>query len=180
MGNSLQDQLLKAGLVDEQQVKQARSSKRKKGKQSGGKVRPGEEERRRARKAAVEKTRRDAELNRQRQEEARRKAEANELRQLIHTNRIPRGEGDVAYSFLDGDSVKRVYVTADQQHKLASGSLAVVRQDTGYELVLPDVAERVRAREASLLVVLNKPGSGGDGERDGDYAEYKVPDDLLW
>jgi uncharacterized protein YaiL (DUF2058 family) len=171
--------LLKAGLVDEQRVKQARSSKRKKGKQVGGKTRPGEEDRRRAQQAAAEKARRDAELNRQRQEEARRKAEANELRQLIHSNRIPRGEGDVAYSFLDGGSIKRIYVTAEQQGKLAKGTLAVVRQDTGYELLIPEIAERVRARDESLIVVLNQPGGGGV-DQDDEYADYKVPDDLMW
>ena len=180
MGNSLQDQLLKAGLVDEQQVKQARSSKRKKGKKAGGKVGSEDENRRRLREAAAEKARRDSELNRKHREEARRKAEANELRQLIHTNRIPRAEGELAYSFLDGDSVKRIYVTADQQRKLAGGQLALVRQDTGYELLLPDVAERVRERNEQLIVVLNKPGDDEDGEGNGDYADYKVPDDLMW
>jgi len=178
VGNSLQDQLLKTGLVDEQWAKQARSSKRKKGKQAGGKNRPGEDDRRRVRQAAAEKARRDAELNRQREEEARRKAEGNELRQLIHSNRIPRGEGDVAYSFLDGGSIKRIYVTAEQQAKLAKGNLAVVRQDTGYELLAIDVADRVSARNEGLVVVLNKP----DGARDEDegYEDYKVPDDLMW
>lgn len=178
MGNSLQDQLLKAGLVDEQRVKQARSSKRKKGKQTGGKVRPGDEDRRRTQEAAAEKARRDSELNRQHREEAQRKAEANELRQLIHTNRIPRSDGDVAFSFLHGNSIKRLYVTADQQRKLAKGNLAVVCQDTGYELLLPDVAERVRTRDERLVVVLNKPGNDGDG--DDEYSDYKVPDDLMW
>jgi uncharacterized protein YaiL (DUF2058 family) len=178
VGNSLQDQLLKAGLVNEQQVKQARSSKRKKGKGRSGKGMPGDEERRRMQQAAAEKARRDRELNRQRQEEAKRKAEANELRQLIHTHRIPRGEGDVAYSFLDGGNIKRIYVTADQQRRLANGNLAIVRQDTGYELVLPEIAERVRNRDARLIVVLNKPGE--DGAQDDAYADYKVPDDLLW
>jgi len=170
--------LLKAGLVDEQQVKQARSTKRKKGKQAGGKSRPGDEDRRRAQQAAAEKARRDSDLNRRRQEEARRRAEENELRQLIHSNRIPRGEGDVAYSFRDGGSIKRIYVTAEHQGKLAKGNLAVVRQDTGYELVLPEIADRVRARDESLIVVLNKPG--GDGNDDDEYADFKVPDDLMW
>jgi uncharacterized protein YaiL (DUF2058 family) len=177
VGRSLQDQLLKAGLVDEQQLKQARSSKRKKAKQGGGKSKTEEDDRRRAQQAAVEKARRDRELNLQHQEEAKRKAEANELRQLIHTNRIPRGEGDVAYSFLDGGNVKRIYVTTDQQRKLANGSLAVVRQDTGYELVLAEIAERIRARDASLIVVQNKPEDDDEGDA---YSDYKVPDDLMW
>ena len=178
MGNSLQDQLLKAGLVDKQRVKQVRSSKRKKNKQIGNKGKPDDDGRQRAQQVAAEKARRDRELDRKRQEEAQRKAEANELRQLIHANRIPRGEGDVAYSFLDGDSIKRIYVTGDQQRKLARGSLAIVRQDTGYELVLPETATRIRARDERLLVLLNQPGT--DGAEDEDYADYRVPDDLMW
>lgn len=178
MGNSLRDQLLKAGLVDKQQVKQARSSKRKQSKQSGGKEDPAAEERQRARRAAAEKAQRDRALERRRQEEARRKAEANELRQLIHANRIPRGEGDIAYSFLDGDSIKRIYVTDDQQKRLAQGKLAIVRQDTGFELVSPETAQRIQARDERLVVLLNKPGDQGD--EDDDYADYKIPDDLMW
>jgi uncharacterized protein YaiL (DUF2058 family) len=178
----LQDQLLKAGLVDEQRAKQARSSKRKKNKQAGGRTKQSEEDRRRAQQAAADKAKRDRELNRRHQEEARRKAEANELRQLIHTNRVPRGEGEIAYSFLDGDSLKRIYVTPDQQVKLAGGGLAVVRQDTGYELVSPEIADRIRARDESLVLVHNRPGEdGGEGEGEDDaYADYKVPDDLMW
>jgi len=178
VGNSLQDQLLQVGLVGEQQVKQVRSSKRKQSKQDGGKARADAEGRRRAQQAAVEKARHDSVLNRKRQEEARRKAEANALRQLIHTNRISRGEGDIAYSFLDGGSIKRIYVTADQQSKLAKGNLAIVRQDPGFELVSPVIAERVLARDEHLVALLNTPGD--DGDEDDEYANYKIPDDLMW
>jgi uncharacterized protein YaiL (DUF2058 family) len=178
VGNSLQDQLLKAGLVNEQKLKQARTGKRKKKKQAGGRSAVDEETRQRAREAAAEKARRDRELSRQRDEEARRRAEANELRQLIHTNRVPRGEGEIAYSFRDGDSLKRIFVTGEQQAKLANGGLAVVRQDTGYELVTPGIAERIRARDESLVLVHNRPGE--DVAEDEEYSDYKVPDDLMW
>lgn len=179
MGNSLQDQLLKAGLVNEQKVKQTRSAKRKKKKKHGGVPAASDESYQRAREAASEKARRDRELNAQRQEEIRRRATLNEMRQLIHAHRVPRGGGDVPYSFLDGDSLKRIYVTAEQQGRLASGRLAVVRQDTGYELIPIDVAEKVGILDKGLVVVLNRPGDEG-GAEDDEYAEYKVPDDLTW
>jgi len=178
VGNSLQDQLLKAGLIDTQQAKQVRASKRKHNKQVGGKGQSDAEGRRRAQEAAAEKVRRDRELAQQQQEEARRKAELNELRQLIHAHRIPRGEGDTAYNFLDGGSIKRIYVTAEQQRKLAKGNLAIVRQDTSFGLVLPEIAERIRARDERLVVLLNRLGDNG-GEDD-DYTGHKVPDDLMW
>jgi len=177
VGSSLQDQLLQAGLVDQQQLKQARTFKRRQGKQ-GEQSNPDASARQRAQQAAAEKVRRDGELDRQRQEVAKRKAELDELRQLVHTNRIPRGEGDIAYSFRDGGSIKRLYVTADQRNRLTVGKLAIVRQDTGFELVSPEIAERVRARDPSRILILNKPGD--DSEASGDYADYRIPDDLIW
>ncbi|MGA7981373.1 MAG: DUF2058 domain-containing protein [Chromatiaceae bacterium] len=178
MGNSLQDQLLKAGLVDEQKLKQARTGKRKKHKKSGAVDVSDQEERSRARQAAAQKAARDRELNRQQQEEARRKAEANELRQLIHTNRLPRRDGDVPYSFQDGQALKRIYVTAEQQRGLAHGRLAIVRQDTGYEVIPAPIADRVRARNAALILLHNRAAE--EPSADDDYADYKVPDDLMW
>jgi uncharacterized protein YaiL (DUF2058 family) len=180
VGNSLQDQLLKAGLVDEQKLRQAKTSKRKKNKQK--KASQPDEQAIRARQAAAEKAKRDRELERKRQEAARRKAEDHELRQLIHSHRVLRGEGDVAFNFQDGGTLKRIYVTGDQHGALVVGKLALVRQDESYELLPTEVAERVRARNPDLVLVLNSTGQGGqsEGERDDPYADYKVPDDLMW
>ncbi|EXJ14723.1 DUF2058 domain-containing protein [Imhoffiella purpurea] len=179
MGNSLQDQLLKAGLVDEQKLKQARSSKRKQVKQTGKKgPRPDAEARQAAQRARAEKAERDRELNRQRQEEAAKRAAENEIRQLIHTHRVVRDGGDLAFNFSDGSTLKRIYVNKDQHVKLVSGRLAVVRQDAFYEVVPAEVAERVRARDASLVLVLNQPTQEPDPNDP--YAEFQVPDDLMW
>lgn len=177
MGNSLQEQLLKAGLVSEQKLKETRSDKRKVVKH-GGKRGPDEEARRAAEQARAEKAARDRELNRQRQEEAERRARENELRQLIHTHRVVREGGDLAYNFTDGRTLKRLYVSRDQHVRLVDGRLAVVRQDAFYELVPAEVAERVRARDPGLVLVWNRPTEAPDGEDP--YAAFQVPDDLMW
>ena len=180
MGNSLQDQLLKAGLVNQQQLKQAKSSKRKNQQQRGkGKADPAEQQRRRdAQKAQAQKAERDRELNRQRNEEARRKALENEVRQLIHEHRLVRDGAEIAFNFTDGTALKRLYVTAEQQRGLVSGKLALVRQDTFYELVGAEVADKIRERDAARILVQNAAGDADDA--DDEYAEFKVPDDLMW
>ena len=178
MGNSLQDQLLKAGLVSEQKLKQVRTDKRRKTRQDGGKDQAADEHRVRARQAAAEKAQRDRELNRRREEEARRKAEENELRQLIHAHRLARRDGDVPYNFQDGNSLKRLYVTAEQRSALVAGRIALVRQDAGYEVIPSEVAERILGRRPELVLVLNRPGK--EGPADDEYAEYQIPDDLMW
>ncbi len=176
MANSLQEQLLKAGLVSEQKLKQTKTQKRKNKRQGGDEEALAQE--RRARQARAEKERRDRELNRERDEQARRKAEANALRQLIHDNRVRRERGDLAYNFTDGNALKRLYVNTEQHRGIVDGRLAIVRQDTFYELVTAQTAARVAERDPSLVLVLNRPGGGQ--ETDDEYAEFQVPDDLMW
>ncbi|ESQ16001.1 MAG TPA: DUF2058 domain-containing protein [Chromatiaceae bacterium] len=173
MGNSLQDQLLKAGLVSQQQAKQTRSKKRKNKRASGGDDAASRQE---AAKAAALKRKRDRELNRERDEEAKRKAELVALWQLIRDNRISRDGGDVAYNFSDGKALKRLYVNAEQHAGLVDGTLAIVRQDDFYALVSSQLVERIAAYDPSLILVHNTPGDDADDE----YADFKVPDDLMW
>jgi uncharacterized protein YaiL (DUF2058 family) len=183
VANSLQEQLLKAGLVSQQKAKQTKTEKRKGAKARGQAPDPAAEERRlRAQQAQAEKAHRDRELNRERQDAAQRAALANELRQLIHAHRVTRDRGELAFNFADGKALKRIYVTPEQQQGLADGRLAVVRQDRFFELVPGEVAEKVRTRAPDLVIVHNRrqtdaaPGAEGDDA----YAGYEVPDDLIW
>ena len=180
MGNSLQDQLLKAGLVDEQKLKQARSTKHKKTKQHAGprNAAVDNEARQAAERARREKLERDRELNLRRQEEAALRAAENEIRQLIHVHRVVRDRSDLAFNFTDGTKLKRIYVDKEQHAKLVAGTLAVVRQDAFYEVVPAEIAVRVAARDASLVLVHNKAVEEKDA--DDPYADYQVPDDLIW
>ena len=69
-------------------------------------------------------------------------------------------------------------MSKDQHARLVDGRLAVVRQDAFYELVPADVAGRVRARDPGLVLVWNQPAQAPEGEDP--YAEFQVPDDLMW
>jgi uncharacterized protein YaiL (DUF2058 family) len=176
MGSSLQEQLLKAGLVSEQKVRQARTDKRKQGRQPGGGA--ADEQRAAAQKAQAEKAERDRELNRKREEAARRKALTAEVVEIIRSHRLPRESGDTAYHFIDGKMVRRVYVTAEQQRQLAAGQLAVARLGQRYELLPLEAADKIRARDESFLVPPTPPSAAE--QEDEAYAQYRVPDDLMW
>lgn len=175
MAGSLQDQLVKAGLATEQQARSTKSKKRKQ-KRSGAQP-PDAAQRQQATEAAAEKRKRDQELNRQRDEEAKRKAEQIVLWQLVRDNRIARSAADTPFNFTDGKALKRLYVSAAQHRDLVAGSLAIVRHDDFYELVPAAVAERLASAEPALVLVHNQP-EPEDG--DDEYADFKVPDDLMW
>lgn len=177
MGNSLQDQLLKAGLVSTQQARQTKSKKRKQRRQSSGDAE--EAQRREAlARAQADKAARDRALNHQREQEAQRKAEDNAIRELIHQHRIARSDGDLAYNFADGTALKRLHVNAGQHAALVAGQLAIVRQDTFYELLPAEIAARLAERVPERILVWNQ--TSDTPAQDDDYAEYQVPDDLMW
>lgn len=183
MANSLRDQLLKQGLVDEKKLKQINSSERKKQKQQrhSKDTRP-DEARLLAQQALAEKAERDRELNRQQREMAERKAIAAQIAQLIQLNRIPRDKGEIAFNFVDDKKVKRLHVTADVRDQLSSGLLAIVALNGRYEVVPAAVAEKIRQRDETTIIVCNDRRQPETEQEDTDdpYADYKVPDDLMW
>lgn len=179
MANSFGDQFLKAGLVNKTQLSKAQKSKTKqqnlKQKQ---KIEVVDEAAVAARQAAAEKAARDRELNRQQQQEAERKAVQAQIRQLIELNRLPRDGGEVGYNFQDGTLVKKIFVTQDVHAKLGRGLLAIVRYDAGYEVIPYRVAEKIKLRD-DTCIVSHAETQLQTGEDD-PYADYKVPDDLMW
>ena len=178
---SLQDQLLKAGIVDKKKVKQAKHEKHKAVKQQprgGAQV---DEVKALAQQALAEKAARDREINLQREQEAQRRAIAAQIRQLIELNRISRRGGEVAYQFTDGRKIKKLYVTETLRDQLGRGLIAVVRLGEEYELIPAAVADKIRQRDAAAIVVHNLRGTTGQGpDEDDPYAAYQIPDDLMW
>ena len=179
MSNSFGDQFLKAGLVNKTQLNKARKSKHKQQKlKNKQKIEVVDEAAEAARQAAAEKVARDRELNRRRKEEAGRKAVLAQVRQLIELNRLPRDGGEVGYNFQDGAAIRKIFVTEEIRDKLGRGLLAIVRFDDSYEVIPSVVAEKIMLRDESC-VVSNATTRLESGEEDL-YADYKVPDDLMW
>lgn len=185
MGNSFGDQFLKAGLVDKARLEKAKKSRRKQQKlKQKQKVEVVDDEAtaavEAARKAAAEAAERDRELNRQQKAAAEARAIQAQVRQLVEQNRLTDTEGDVVYNFQDDILIKTLHVTETVRDQLARGRLAIVRFDAGYAMVSAEVAEKIGQRDAACIVSQSdRRPEAGAGEDD-PYADYKVPDDLMW
>lgn len=181
MRNALQEQLLRAGLTNESAVKTVNKTKQKEKKQQGKKapVEPNAEALA-AQQAREEKARKDQELNRQRQEESRRKEIAAQVKQLIEQYRQPRGQGDAFYQFVDRGKVKKIYVTPSVRDQLIRGQLAIARLGEQYELLPPVAAEKIRARDPNAFLIWNVVEQKTTTDEDDPYAGYEIPDDLMW
>jgi uncharacterized protein len=176
---SLQEQLLKAGLVDKNKVKKVNQDK---SKQMKVERRTGEQTVNEARLAALETQRKNAErardLNAQRDDAARQRMAMAQIAQMVEKNRQSKGGGDVAYNFTHGTRIERIYVSAAVQAHLVAGRLAIVCQGGVTELVPRVIADKIAERDASLVVRVNKPSIETDA--DDPYAAYQIPDDLTW
>lgn len=180
---SLQDQLQKAGLVDDKKAKQVKKEQRKQKKQARHTGEdPHAEIRQSAQAAKEQKAERDRELNRQREEEAQQRAIAAQIKQLIETHRqakLASGEGEVEYNFTDGKTIKKMVVTPRVHQQISRGQLVIVRSGERYELVPRVVADKIAQRDEQALIVANtKPSDEPD--EDDPYKDYVIPDDLMW
>jgi len=171
--------LLKAGLVDNKKANKIKKIKRKQARQKQkNKIETADEAKLAAQRSQAEKVVRDRQLNQQRKAEAERKAIAAQVRQLIEMNRQPREDGDRAYSFTDGALVKRIHVTETQLKQLSNGRLCIVSLDEQYELIPTLVAEKIQQRDETTQILSNQSTEMPD--EDDPYADYQVPDDLMW
>ena len=197
MGNSLIDQLKKTGLVDKTKAQKVKHDqyKNKKQKTKKGSVAQLNDAKLLAKKAQAEKAERDRQINRQKKEETERKAITAQIIQLIETNRIDDRDGEVVYNFTDANVVKRIYVSKQIYKHLTSGRLSIAKLGEVYELVPMPVAEKIKQRDAQYIINNNhsiEQGQDDDhkdvgGEvkagavtEDDPYADYKIPDDLIW
>lgn len=176
MRNSLQDQLLKAGLADEKKAKAVNREKaqaRKQGQSDDSAARD-------AAAALAEKAARDRLLAEQQKAEARERERKAQVRQIIEHYKQKRG-GDVAYNFSAGGKVKTIYVSEKLRTQIVKGQLIIVSLGDSYELVPRVAAEKIRERDAAAIV-LDNAGTAGAATVDEDdpYKDFPVPDDLMW
>ncbi|QSX78054.1 DUF2058 domain-containing protein [Agrilutibacter solisilvae] len=179
--NPLQEQLLKAGLVKKSKVAEVA---REQVKARHGKGAPELTEiQREAERARAEKAERDRALA----AEQKAKVRANELRaqarQIIQDKKVPRA-GESEYRFTADGAIRTVLVNDELRRQLSSGALVIARLGDRYEL-LPRVAgDKVRERDASMIVLdhgqQDAAPTAGTSEDDAYYAQFQVPDDLVW
>lgn len=174
---SLRDQLLKAGLVTEKQVREATQ---KQAKQPPSRHKPPTvtPQQRAAQQAQAEKAARDQELNRKKQEKAERKARAAEINQLVEQHRVPKIESDDYFNFIDRNTVERIAVDPATRERLDGGTLLIVRYRGHYALVPAADSDRIRERDPNAIIALPKPQTALDP--DDPYKDFVVPDDLRW
>jgi uncharacterized protein len=181
-GNPLQEQLLKAGLVKKSKVAEVA---REQNKARHAKTPPTPSEiQLEAERARAEKVERDRALAAEQKAQARMAELRAQARQIIEDRKVPRA-GDSEYRFSVDGSFRTLLVNTDLRQKLSSGVLVIARLDERFELLPRAAADKVRERDATMIVLDHGQGAGAEpavttSEDDAYYAQFKVPDDLIW
>ena len=179
MRNPLQEQLLKAGLVNKTKAAQVVREQAKKHKGKGPTAPSAEQVE--AQRLQAEKAERDRALAAERNAQVRIGEQHAQIRQIVEAHKGKR-EGEIAYRFTDGDKIRDVLVNEALRAQLASGTLVIVRHDQGYELLPRIAADKVHARDAAMIVLDHGRAEAGNGNDADDeyYKQFQVPDDLVW
>ena len=178
---SLQDQLLKSGLVSSAQVKSAKSDKRKQTEQQRkNNVTVVDEAKELVQKTQAEKAKRDRQLNQLIKQQEEQKHLIAQVKQLIEHNKQPKDADGLAYHFNDKNKVKTLYVSETIREQIIRGRLAIVKLGESYEVVSSEVAKKISLRDATSVIVYNDPTASAVDNKDDPYADYQIPDDLMW
>lgn len=178
---SLQEQLLKSGLVSSAQAKSAKSNKHKQEQlQRKNNVVVVDEAKAWSEKARLEKLEKDLALNQLHQQQELKKQLLAQIKQLIEQNKLPRDEEGIAYRFINNNKVKTLYVSETMRTQLINGQLAIVRLGKNYEVVTAEIAKKIGERNADSVLVHNEVVTSHVEQPDDPYAGYSVPDDLMW
>lgn len=180
--NPLQEQLLKAGLVKKSKVAEV-AREQIKARHGKGPAAPSEIQRE-AERTRAEKAERDRALAAERKAQAHAAELRAQARQIIEDRKVPRS-GDSEYRFTADGAIRTLLIDAELRKKLSSGALVIARLDDRYELLPRAAADKVRERDAGLIVLDHGQDAGAEppvatSEDDAYYAQFKVPDDLIW
>lgn len=177
MSTSLKDQLLKAGLVKKKDVQ--KTAKKKAPSVPKKQRKKASETTLRAQRAMLDKAKKDKALNERRKAEAERKARYAQIKQLVDGGKLERKEGETAFNFPYKKKIKTIYVTTEQHKLLSKEQVSIIAMDNElFEIVPKKVAEQVAKREPHRLITIESKNT--EMAADDPYADYQIPDDLIW
>ncbi|AQS36015.1 hypothetical protein Sps_00823 [Shewanella psychrophila] len=180
MANPFQEQLLKAGLVSKQKVQKAKTQKRRDRK---AKVDDGSADlKQKIATQKLEQAAKDKALNEQRFEQANEKGLVRGLvteftRLAI---KLPQS-AEIKFNFTHSNKIFSIYVDDKLQAQLLNGQLGIVRHEDASYLVPHKLAERVNMLVPEWCGYLwVKDDNSQVVVEDDPYADYVIPDDLMW
>jgi uncharacterized protein YaiL (DUF2058 family) len=181
---SLQDQLLKAGLTTKQKARQANSDQRKKNKQKRSGVEHGatlqEQVKQDLVKSKEEKKAKDNAINDQKKQALADKEQLLRIKQILIHHQLKNVAGDNEYNYTFNNKIKKLPLDNPTYAALVNGRLSLCGLEETTYIVTRETADKLAALDASVILVQNEKVIDEKIDEDDPYADYQIPDDLMW
>jgi len=175
---SLQDQLLKAGLTSKSKVHKVKNAKRKQTqRQQKNKVAVVDHGAKLAEDARLYQLEKDRLLNEKRNKKAEKRQIAAQIAQLVKANKLKKDDEAPVFHFTYKNEIKSIYVPDSLRKDIIAEKAVIVMFAGHYEVVPADIAVKIAERDARRVIHLEKEQAS---KVDDDYADFAVPDDLMW
>ena len=180
--SSLQEQLLKAGLTTKDKFNKAKGAKHKQEKIKQTQKREiVDNDKLEAQKTQKEMAERARKLNQLKNAEAQEKAIVAQIKQIIDVNKQSRGKPEVTFNFSDNGKIKKLEISKEIHRYLTKGFLAIARFNGEYAIIPKNIAAKIEQRSKDYIVLLNQEEAQSEQDQNDDpYADYQIPDDLMW
>jgi uncharacterized protein YaiL (DUF2058 family) len=181
---SLQDQLLKAGLTTKQKTRQANADKRKKNKQKRSGVQHDatlqEQVKQDLAKSQAEKMAKDNALNEEKKQQLADKEQGLRIKQILEHHQLKGVNGEVEYNYTFGSKIKKLALDAVTHRALVNGRLSLCGLNDITYLVTRETAEKLAELDDKVILVQNEKVDSEEVDETDPYADYQIPDDLMW
>ncbi len=176
--SSLSDQLLKAGLVTEDQIKKAAEKPKKRyagnknhpktkqqstsNRQSTAKQKPKSKPKKETsdlekfykERAILERNEKREAIRKKKEAEKLKKETNDKINKLISDNLKNEETADIRYNFIVGTTIKYVFVTEEQQQALSDGDLAITFLGGKKSLIPIDIAKEITALNPNKIMII--------------------------
>jgi len=181
---SLQEQLLKAGLTTKQKARQANTDTRKKNKQKRSGVAHGaslqEQIKQDLKVSKQEKFAKDLALNADRKHELAEKEQHLRIQQILQSHQLKNVNGDSEYNYTFANKIKKLFVDTMTHKALVNGRLALCGLDEITYIVTTETAGKLASLSDNVVLVQNDKIITEDANEDDPYADFQIPDDMMW
>ncbi len=131
-------------------------------------------------KTRLEKQAKDSALNEEKKQQLALKEQTLRIQQILAHHQLKGVNGESEYNYTFGSKIKKLLVDAVTHKALVNGKLALCGIDDITYLVTSETAAKVAELDNSVVLVQNDKLVSETPDEDDPYADYQIPDDLMW
>jgi len=102
------------------------------------------------------------------------------IKQILTHHQLTRTDGDNEYNYTFGSKIKKLSLDSTTHKALVNGRLSLCGLEDVTYIVTRETAEKLAELDKDVILVQNDKAVDEQIDEDDPYADYQIPDDLMW